>query len=193
MLDFKMRQLISAYYRSWFSSPNRDNATDIFIAKVEVDNTPESIFRNHLRKIISDLKIERDSSFRMVVGAMMKFGSGPYAQWLIGTPNQNYREMLREYVIMTGNFSMLTSRYNFHYNRLMLTTEKEDYLKSEKRYYSERGIDDSKLNVGIEKLQDDLGNNQVALDVVPDKGGSRKSLRKRKNRRSNKTIRNRMR
>jgi len=34
--------------------------------------------------------------------------------------NQLYREMLREYVIMTGNVSLIMTEYTLHYNKYML-------------------------------------------------------------------------
>jgi hypothetical protein len=36
----------------------------------------------------------------------------------LGTPEQKYREMLREYVIMTGNMTLILAEYNLDYNSI---------------------------------------------------------------------------
>lgn len=41
--------------------------------------------------------------------------------------NQLYREMLREYVIMTGNVSLIMTEYTLHYNKYMLETTPQAY------------------------------------------------------------------
>jgi len=55
--------------------------------------------------------------------------------------NQLYREMLREYVIMTGNFSLLISDYLVHYNKYTLEF---DY-KSKRQEYITKNVEKDKL------------------------------------------------
>lgn len=65
--------------------------------------------------------------------------------------NQLYREMLREYVIMTGNFSLLISDYLVHYNKY--TLEYNDY-KSKRDSYRERNQEIEKLLKDFEDKMD---------------------------------------
>lgn len=93
-------------------------------------------FRNHLRRITRELfcvvgeKYDPNSEtfikrgFEFFKQFCNKSYSAPtqsdLVNYVLGTPNQLYREMLREYTIMTGNFLLLTSRYNIDVNQIMI-------------------------------------------------------------------------
>lgn len=85
---------------------------------------------------------------------------------LIGSPTQKYREMLREYVIMTGNWSMIISKYSVQYNEFIL-------LAGEERYKTELQLIDKNLLVIEKNLKDNINtviidntNNNTTIDPV---------------------------
>jgi len=70
--------------------------------------------------------------------------------------NQLYREMLREYVIMTGNFSLLISDYLVHYNKYTL----------EHSNYKEKRDAHSKKNKETEALLKDFEDKMSKMDAT---------------------------
>ena len=88
---------------------------------------------------------------------------------LIGSPTQKYREMLREYVIMTGNWSMIISKYSVQYNEFILLVGEDTYKNAllaidEKLFDKER-----KLNENIVDVQNDNAKTIASLNIEPDK------------------------
>ena len=88
---------------------------------------------------------------------------------LIGSPTQKYREMLREYVIMTGNWSMIISKYSVQYNEFILLVGENTY-KNALLAIDEKLIDkERKLNENIADVQKDNTETIASLKTETDK------------------------
>lgn len=117
---------------------------------------------------------------------------------LFGSPNQKYREMLREYTIMTGNFSMLISRYNLDYHKAMeidANNLKSQLVEMNKKLNAS-GCTVEKLDTigeNIEKINEQLESDQnngageangLTVDTTTENqerlGGSKTKTRKQK-------------
>lgn len=105
----------------------------------ESDDGEVTIYLNflfELKRIITDLKYQvpkseppsmlRFARTKSGINSIVAVGSA-----YVGTALTRYNEMLREYIIMTGNFGTITSRYAIDYNSLSLEDKKkiEDDIK----------------------------------------------------------------
>ena len=161
LIEYNMYKLIKTTYKNRFASykkfklyKGRENylfdliffnvpAGDITKVKESVrtyesDDGEVTIYLNflfELKRIITDLKYQVPKS---EPSSMSRFASASGINSIVavgsayvGTALTRYNEMLREYIIMTGNFGTITSRYAIDYNSLSLEDKKkiEDDIK----------------------------------------------------------------
>jgi len=182
--------------------------------KVKTDDADEgevSIYLDflfELKRIMTELKYvvpkSEPSSMSRIASAsgfnsMVAVGSS-----YVGTALTRYNEMLREYIIMTGNFGTITSRYAIDYNSLSLEEKKriEDDIKQKTGKISsaigaiteetKNLVDNAQQNAETAAGSDNtLENSDVSqiLEFLESAGGRQKQSKKLKIKR-NKSKRN---
>jgi hypothetical protein len=106
--------------------------------------------KTKIEKFLNDNKNNFDSSNRAARGFKN------LKTTLVGSPNQCYREMLREYTIMTGNWSMITSKYALQYNHFILMVGADEYK-------TKLGLIDTKIAPHVQIISD--ANGRIEKDI----------------------------
>ena len=119
---------------------------------------------------------------------------GAVASSYVGTALTRYNEMLREYIIMTGNFGTITSRYAIDYNSLSLEDKKkiEDDIKQKTSRISSAIVEiteeNKKLvaqaNIEADAVTDMTADNTDPSGLSESRGGRQKQSKKLKSKRN---------
>jgi hypothetical protein len=147
--------------------------TDAVIERMVAFNFPNLIdMIGVLQRFITELEVKEKEllSFYNSVGGYM-VGGGNVRDMILGSPVQNYREMLREYTIMTANFGLVTARYNIHCNKLILEdgVTSADYKASLAKFLQERKITEPEIKAAIEQVS--IGNIETLTSLDKAAGG----------------------
>lgn len=136
-----------------------------FIAELEVNEKDLLSFYN-FRDNSRIEKAEKAGSYDVTPTSGYMVGGGNKTDMLMGSPVQNYREMLREYTIMTANFGLVTARYNIHCNKLMLEdgVTSADYKTSVAKFMDERKITKPEVTAALTVVVTESNNTVDALN-----------------------------
>ena len=164
----------------------------------ESDDGEVTIYLNflfELKRIITDLKYQVPKS---EPSSMSRFASASGINSIVavgsayvGTALTRYNEMLREYIIMTGNFGTITSRYAIDYNSLSLEDKKkiEDDIKQKTSRISSAIVEITEENnntVSEANIAADADTDMTAenTDLSESMGGRQKQSKKLKYKRN---------
>ena len=230
LIEYNMYKLIKTTYKNRFASYKKfklykgsENhlfdpifdfnvpAGDIIAVKKSVstdesDDGEVTIYLNflfELKRIITDLKYQVPKS---EPSAMSRYASintiVAVGSAYVGTAFTRYNEMLREYIIMTGNFGTITSRYAIDYNSLSsLSLEEkkqiEDDIKQKTSKISSAIVDITAANkntvaeaiTAADAVNETTLENSDLPDLSESMGGRQKQSKKLKIKR-NKSKRN---
>lgn len=102
---------------------NAETVLNIILKKEKSDST----LSNKIIKFLGISKPNNNVTNKLKQAASKRFNT--FVSGIIDSPTQKYREMLREYVIMTGNWSMIISKYSIQYNEFILLVGDDTYKK----------------------------------------------------------------
>jgi hypothetical protein len=85
-----------------------------------------------------------------------------FVSGIIDSPTQKYREMLREYVIMTGNWSMIISKYSIQYNEFILLAGDKIY----KTKLTDIDKETAKYEGEFDKNMQEIRTKDVVIDEI---------------------------
>ena len=91
-------------------------------------------------------------------------------QVMTGALDQQYREMLREYTILTANFTLINNEYMMHYNfatRNLVTDDNKDFHYIFKQFETEHNASLKQLTLSVNELNETEVTSAVAVDSEP--------------------------
>lgn len=136
------------------------NPNNLLISKINnflgINNSNSSNSSNSSKQNFDPIK--KRFNFNPIKKRFNTFVSG-----IIDSPTQKYREMLREYVIMTGNWSMIISKYSIQYNEFILLVGDETYKAKLMDIDKETAKYEGPLKIDVNEAQK---NNVVELDEI---------------------------
>jgi len=138
----------------------RENAEKENAEALKIPNATSDIITK-IKKFLEDHKSFTDKSSSIDSRFSKKVTST-----LIGSPTQKYREMLREYVIMTGNWSMIISKYSVQYNEFILLVGENTYKNALVAIDQNLFEKEKKLKVSTNNVKKDNDATSAALLAV---------------------------
>jgi hypothetical protein len=99
-------------------------------------------------------------------------------QVMTGALDQQYREMLREYTILTANFTLINNEYMMHYNfatRNLVTDDNKDFHYIFKQFETEHNASLNQLTLSVSELKEQQNNSAVSSIIELESGNGETS------------------